>query len=63
MPLDPDEMAGWLHGAPPSAPGDWKVSIDETQRAGNVDLAKRITARRGDVVVRLVVDEYRALAE
>jgi outer membrane lipoprotein LolB len=63
VPLDPDEMAGWLHGAPPSATGDWKVSIEATQRAGNVDLAKRMTARRGDVVVRLVVDEYRALAE
>jgi outer membrane biogenesis lipoprotein LolB len=63
VPLDPNEMAGWLHGAPPSKAGDWKVSVDETQRAGNVDLAKRITATRGDVVVRLVVDEYRALGE
>lgn len=62
--LDPATVAGWLHGAAPgTAPGDWKVTIDEAQRAGNVDLAKRITATRGDVVVRLVVDEYRALQE
>jgi outer membrane lipoprotein LolB len=61
--LDPNEMAGWLHGAAPQAAGDWKVSIDQIQRAGNVDLAKRITATRGDVVVRLIVDEYRALGE
>ena len=64
VPLDPDAIAGWLHGAAPAAaPGEWKVTIDETQRAGSVDLAKRITATRGDVVVRLVVDEYRALGE
>ena len=63
-PLDPHEIAGWLHGsAPAAAPGDWKVTIDETQRAGSVDLAKRITAVRGAVVVKLVVDEYRALEE
>jgi outer membrane biogenesis lipoprotein LolB len=64
VPLDPRAIAGWLHGdAPAAAPGEWKVSIDETQRAGNVDLARRITATRGDVVVKLVVDEYRALEE
>ena len=62
--LDPATVAGWLHGtAPGTEPGDWKVTIDEKQRAGDVDLAKRITATRGDVVVRLVVDEYRALEE
>jgi outer membrane biogenesis lipoprotein LolB len=61
--LDPDEMAGWLHGARPARAGEWKVSVDETQRAGNVELAKRITATRGDVVVKLIVDEYRALGE
>ena len=62
--LDPDAIARWLHGdTPAAAPGDWKVTIDETQRAGSVDLAKRITAIRGNVVVRLVVDEYRALEE
>jgi outer membrane lipoprotein LolB len=63
-PLDPDAMAAWLHGsAPAAAPGDWKVTIDETQRAGSVDLARRITATRGDVVVKLIVDEYHPLEE
>ena len=50
-------------GTPAAAPGDWSVTIEETQRAGEVDLARRIIATRGDVVVRLVVDEYRALPE
>jgi outer membrane biogenesis lipoprotein LolB len=64
VPLDPGAMAGWLHGVKPAdVPGDWQVTIEETQRAGNVDLAKRITASRGDTTVRLVVDDYRPLAE
>jgi outer membrane lipoprotein LolB len=62
--LDPNVIAGWLHGnRPPDAPGDWKVTIDETQRAGAVELARRITAIRGDVVVRFAIDDYRVLAE
>ena len=60
--LDPEEMARWLHGAASlNARGDWKVSIDETQRAGNVELARRMSATRDDVTVRFVVDDYRAL--
>lgn len=59
--LDPASLAGWLHGAPPDAAGEWVVSIEETQRAGSVDMARRLSARRGDVTVRLVVDEYRSL--
>lgn len=62
--LEPAALATWLHGTvPPAAPGEWSVTIEETQRAGAVDLARRISATRGDVVVRLVVDEYRALPE
>jgi outer membrane lipoprotein LolB len=62
--LDPKVIAGWLHGnRPPDAPGDWQVTIDETQRAGAVELARRITAIRGDVVVKFAIDEYRVLAE
>jgi outer membrane biogenesis lipoprotein LolB len=62
--LDPDTLAGWLHGASTAgAPEGWKVTLDETQRAGSVDIAKRITASRGDVVVKFVVDEYRPLQE
>ena len=61
--LSPDEVAGWLHGKTPRAGGGWSVTIDETQAAGAVTLARRLTAQRGDVVVKLVVDDYRALAD
>jgi outer membrane lipoprotein LolB len=60
--LDPAELAAWLHGkAPAEVAGGWKVTLEESVRAGDVDLARRLTASRGDVVVRLVVDDYRAL--
>ncbi len=63
--LEPAQLSDWLHGrsAEASAPADWKVQVDETHEAGTVKLARRITASRGDVVVRLVVDAYRALTE
>lgn len=62
--LDPAALAAWLHGAPPAAGGaHWRVTIDETQRAGSVELARRMTATRGDIVVKLVVDSYQPLAE
>jgi hypothetical protein len=64
VPLDPAALAQWLHGGSRSnAPGGWNVAVEETQRAGAVDIARRITASRGDVSVRLVVDEYRALGQ
>ena len=59
--LEPAALARWLHGAVPADSGDWAVAIEETQRAGTVDMARRLSARRGDVTVRLVVDEYRSL--
>jgi outer membrane biogenesis lipoprotein LolB len=60
--LDPSLLAAWLHGAAPaSGPADWTFTLEETQQAGAVTLAKRLTASRGNVVVRLVVDSYRAL--
>jgi outer membrane lipoprotein LolB len=62
--LDPDSIAAWLHGEKPAAaPGAWNVTIDETQRAGAIDLARRISASRGDTTVRLVVDDYKALGD
>ena len=63
--LDPAQLSGWLHGQVPArgASADWSVSIDETQSAGALQLARRITATRGDVVIKLVVDNYRALEE
>jgi hypothetical protein len=60
--LDPAILTAWLHGeAPAPISGGWTVSVEERQRAGDVDLARRITASRGEVVVKLVVDGYRAL--
>jgi outer membrane lipoprotein LolB len=60
--LDPGMLAGWIHGGSTSdAPGGWKVTLDETQHAGAVDIARRVTASRGDMVVRFVIDEYRSL--
>lgn len=62
--LDPDALAHVLHGTPPPAlPDGWTFHIDETQPAGAVTLAKRITVKKDDTVVRLVVDSYRALEE
>ena len=60
--LEPRDMARWLHGEPVSRDAaGWQVTIDESQPAGRVQLARRITATRGDVVVKLVVDDYRVL--
>ena len=61
--LDPAALAAWLHGTPPEAAGGWAVTLDERQAAGRVEIARRVTAVRGDVTVRLVVDDYRALPE
>lgn len=62
--LEPAALAAWLHGDTSGAlPGGWNVTIEETQPAGAVALARRISATRGDVVVRLVVDDYRAVQD
>ncbi|MGZ5096725.1 MAG: outer membrane lipoprotein LolB [Usitatibacter sp.] len=62
--LDPVALASWLHGgARGDVPDDWKVRLEDTQRAGMVEIARRVSAIRGDVVVRLVVDEYRVVGE
>lgn len=63
VPLSPAMLSAWLHANAREAPPEWKVTVDETQQAGSVQLARRITATRGDVVVRLVVDEYQPLRE
>jgi len=59
--LDPTELAAWLHGSPPAGDQGWKVTLDEKQPAGAIEIARRVSAVRGDTTVRLVVDEYRAL--
>jgi len=61
--LDPADLALWLHGRAPSVASGWKVTVEETQKAGSVDVARRMSATRGEVTVRLVVDEYRVLGD
>jgi outer membrane biogenesis lipoprotein LolB len=59
--IDPSLLVGWLHGVEVRHGADWEVTIEESTPAGSVTIARRLTARRGDVTVRLVVDEYRPL--
>jgi outer membrane biogenesis lipoprotein LolB len=61
--IEPADLARWLHGAKPPAPSreGWNVTIEDTQKAGSVDIARRIIATRGEASLRLVVDDYRAL--
>ena len=62
--LDPGTLAAWLHGDTASgAPEGWTVTLDETQQAGAVMMARRLSASRGDVVIRLVVDDYRPVQD
>jgi outer membrane lipoprotein LolB len=62
--LEPAALAAWLHGDVASAAATgWAVTLEETQPAGAVTLARRISAARGEVVVRLVVDDYQALRD
>ncbi|HEX3098611.1 MAG TPA: outer membrane lipoprotein LolB [Usitatibacter sp.] len=62
--LDPASLAEALHGQTPrDVPEGWRFEIDETQASGPVRLAKRITVRGGDTVVRLVVDGYQPLPD
>lgn len=59
--LDERLLVAWLHGRPLAGPAGWAVTIDESRTVGDQPLARRITATRGDTVVKLVVDNYRAL--
>jgi outer membrane biogenesis lipoprotein LolB len=62
--LDPVRLSAWLHAqGPADDPSGWHVTIEETQDAGAVKLARRIVATRGDVTVRWIVDSYEALAD
>jgi outer membrane biogenesis lipoprotein LolB len=60
--LDPRQLANWLHSPLGGiSTGGWDVEVKETQKAGAVSIARLIVATRGEVAVRLVVDDYRAL--
>ncbi|MBK6980779.1 MAG: hypothetical protein IPH30_04060 [Betaproteobacteria bacterium] len=61
--LDERLLVAWLHGRPLAGPEGWAVTIDESQRIGNQEVARRITASRDDIVVKLVVDQYRPRPE
>ncbi len=62
--LDPDWLAAGLYGQPQgAAPPGWELHVDETQAAGAVRLARRLTARNGEVVVRLAIDSFHPLGE
>jgi hypothetical protein len=64
VPLEPRQLANWLHGTMGSiTTGGWVVDVKEVQRAGSIDIARLIVASRGETSVRLVVDEYRALGQ
>jgi len=58
--LDERLLVAWLHGRPLAGPEGWAVTIDESQRFGELEVARRLTARREETVVKLVVDDYRA---
>jgi outer membrane biogenesis lipoprotein LolB len=62
--LEPNLLAAWVHGSEAAdGPSGWNVVVDAKQPAGAIEIARRISASRGDVTVRLVVDDYRALDE
>ncbi len=61
-PLDERLLVAWLHGRPLAGPEGWDVTIDEARAIGETTLARRLTARREEATVKLVVDDYRVLA-
>lgn len=61
--LDERLLVAWLHARPVAGPEGWAVTIDETRRVGGTEVARRITAAREGIVVKLVVDDYQARPE
>jgi outer membrane biogenesis lipoprotein LolB len=61
--LDERLLVAWLHGRPVAGPAGWAVTIDESQRFGASEVARRVTAAQGEVIVKLVVDSYRVQPE
>lgn len=70
VPLDLDAMARWTQGIGlvegvaterNFLNGDaWQVTVERLQPRGGHQFASRVSAVRGDIVVRLVIDEWRA---
>lgn len=58
--LDERLLVAWLHARPVAGAAGWAVAVDATQRIGETEVARRVTATRGETVVKIVVDEYRA---
>lgn len=68
VPLDLDRLAEWVQGsglgeneitAVTLANGDlWQVTAERYQPSGKHRFASRVTAIKGDMVVRLVIDEW-----
>ena len=68
VPLDLERLAGWVQGfvlreneasEATLANGDiWRVTVERYQSSGMHRFASRVTAIKGDVVVRLVIDEW-----
>ena len=61
--LDERALVAWLHGR--TGAGDsagWAVTLDERQDIDGREIARRLTAVRDEVTVKLVVDSYRTLA-
>jgi outer membrane biogenesis lipoprotein LolB len=61
--LDERLLVAWLHRRPAAGPDGWSVAIDESQQLDGREVARRITASHGETVVKLVVDDYRVLAD
>lgn len=57
--LDERLLVAWLHGRALAGPGNWAVTIDQSQRLEGLEVARRVTAAREDTVLKLVVDDYR----
>ena len=60
--LDERALVAWLHartGVAQSA--GWWVTLEESQQVDGVEIARRLTAQRDGVTMKLVVDSYRAI--
>ncbi len=71
VPVETERIAGWVQGAGLRDGGEvevfvgtgepWRVLAEEYRPAPPFRYAHRVTATRGDVVVKLVIDEWKAL--